>query len=567
MSGLPAFRDSSRWVWFALGTVLFLGICVGLAYRPAQRWAMTRRARQLAQEAQAAIDQRLLVVSSDKIKAALRFAPTEPTVVRVAARFLTLNGQDRAFAYWDQLVGAGAATLADRQEMVRLALDLNRLEVAQPALVDLLRENPTNQLTQELALELLATSGSAAALETAADQVLQQYPGSATAGVIKARAQLASSNREHIRLALASLQQIATNRSTDRLPALRVLAETPQLTLAERKPWAEMMVNEEQALVADRLRGLDILWDADPAFQPELVKRVESLLSAEKDEGDLVAVAGWLSRHGRSDLADSLLPAAAAKTSEAIFLSRIEVLTVAKQWQEAAALIEEVGRQHSPDAVACAKAHLAHRQGRVDEVATQLRSAVESVGPRWRRLDFLAGYARQLGQTGIALDAWNRLLDEPRFAFSAGLNILKNLPDHSFSEIERRAVRTLARLQPRDAEMQAQNAYLDLLAGEKTELAAQTFERLRGVYPDSPNLIFGQAFAKLRQNQPEQALSLIEQQSLDWSQAEPHHRAIYAAILAGNSQLRDARIQAEKIARNQLRPLELKLIAELLSNR
>ncbi len=567
MSGLPAFRDSSRWIWLTLGALLFLGVSAGVAYRPAQRWLMVRRARQLAQEAQAAIDQRLLVVSSDKIKAALRFAPGEPAVIRVAAHFLTLNGQDRAFGYWDQLVGSGAATLADRQEMVRLALDLNRVEVAQPALVELLREFPTNQLNQELGLELLAATGGTPTAVAAADQILKQFPASATAVIIKARGQLASTNQEQVKLALDSLEQFATNQSAVRLQTLRILTETSQLTLTQRKPWAEMLVGDQGALISDRLLGCDVLWDADPESRPEIVRKVQVLLDAEKGEADLVAVAGWFSRHGRNDLADSLLPAAAAKTSEAIFLSRVEILAEAKLWKEAAALVEEVGRQHSQDAVACAKAFLAHRQGRSDEVATQLKSAVESVGPRWRRLDFLAGYARQLGQVAVALEAWNRLLDEPRFAFSAAANILKNLPDHSFAEIERRAVRVLARLQPRDAEIQAQNAYLDLLSGEKIALAAQTFEKLQGVYPDSPNLVFGLAFSKLRQNQPEKALNLLEQQTLDWSQAEPHHRVIYAAILAGNNQFRDARLQVEKVARNQLRPLEQKLAAEMQSVR
>jgi len=42
---------------------------------------------------------------------------------------------------------------------------------------------------------------------------------------------------------------------------------------------------------------------------------------------------------------------------------------------------------------------------------------------------------------------------------------------------------------------------------------------------------------------------------------------IYAAILAGNNQFRDARLQVEKVARNQLRPLEQKLVAEMQSVR
>ncbi len=567
MPGLPAFRDSSRWLWLAAGALVLLGVAGGLAYGPAKRWTMVSRARQAAAEAHTAMDQRLFVATSDKIKAALRFAPADPAVLRVAAKFLSMNGQDRAFGYWDQLIAGGHATLTDRQEMVRLALDLNRLDIAQPGVVDLLRANPTNQQNQEFALELLAASGDLEATEAAALEVLKQFPGSGPATIIKAQAKLSGTNLDHSREAIDSLKQVVASQPGAKLAALRVLVSATHLPVPERRPWAEMLASDERALVSDRLRALDVLWSAIPESQSEIAKQAQGLLGAEQTEGDLVEVAGWLRRHGLIEIADSLLPAAGAKSSEGIFLARIEVLADAQQWNEAAKLVEEVGRQHPPDAVACAKAHLAHRQGRADEVATQLKSAMESAGTRWRRLEFLAGYASDLGQVGIALEAWNRLLDEPRFAFAAASSILKTLPDTTFSEIERRAVKALARLQPRDAEIQAQNAYLDLLAGEKTDLAAQTFERLGGLYPDAPNLIFGLAFSKFRQNQPEKALSLIEKQPVDWNQAEPHHRAIYAAILASNSQFRDARLQAEKIAPNKLRPLELKLIAELLPNR
>jgi hypothetical protein len=100
---------------------------------------------------------------------------------------------------------------------------------------------------------------------------------------------------------------------------------------------------------------------------------------------------------------------------------------------------------------------------------------------------------------------------------------------------------------------------------KKSTWQPRPFEKLRGAYPDSPNPAFGLAFSRLRQNQPEKALNLPDQPTLGWSQMEPHHRVIYAAILAGNNQFRDARLQAEKLARKQLRPLEQKLVADMQS--
>lgn len=542
---------------------LIFGIAA-LAYRPAKRWMTVRNARRLAQEAQQAIDQRLWVVSSEKVKAALRFGPAEPAALRVAARFLALNGQSKALDYFGQLVAGGHATLGDRHDLVRLALQLSRADIAQMELGELLRLNPTNKVTQELALDLLVTAGRWAAVEIGAAEVLRLHPDSETANLVIGLANLRSPSSGKIAAAISGLSQLAAGEGTVAVASLKALAASEHPPDTDRIRWAEALVAHPSAQLGDRIEGMSVLWKLTPETRPILAEKISSFLTSEHSEPDLVQVANWLRLRREFARADALLPAGGTGESEAIFLAKLELLSDQQRWTDAAALIDGVRNKHSGDAIACAAAHVAFARGKHEEVATQLASALERAGTRWSRVGFIANYALNLGQTNIAFDAWNRLLDEPRQAYVAASSILNHLPDTSFSDYERRAYRALARLQPRDGELQAQNAYLDLLGAENIDRALETFERLTGAHPDSPNLSIGLAFALFRKGKLEQSLTLIESLKLDWSATDAHHRAIYAAVLAANHQLRDARVTAEAIDPNLLRPLEAKLIRELI---
>ena len=567
MTQLPGFRDSSRWIWI---TLIITGALIGgavVAYRPARNWNTVRRARQLAGEAQVAMDSRLLVVCSEKIKSASRFAPNDPAVLRVTARFLSLNRHAKALSYWEQLIAVGSATAADRQEFIRLALSSARPDVAQAELSDLLRLNPGDLKTQELALDLLVASGSWDKAEEGAATVLRQHPASKRALLIQGRARLRNASPEIIRLGLEQLRQFAAAPSEERIDALVDLASAEFLETSERLRNAEILSTVEGATLAERLSAIDVLWRLDPTRRHERVEQVPKLLSADHDDADLVAIANWMRTHGAAVEADGLLPAAGAAKSEPIFLARVELLASLGRWDEADELVTSGGKDFPPEATACARAALASARGETNRVVHHLQSALESAGTRWLRVSFIAGYALQMGHTNVALEAWNRLLDEPRFSFTAANGILRNLPDRSFADYERRAHRVLARLQPKDGEYQAENAYLDLLAGENVARSVEVFQRLIGTHADSPNLSVGLAFGRLRQNRVEDALGLIESQKMDWKAAEPHHRAIYAAILAANHQLRDARVLASGIDPKLLRPLEQKLIHDLVSNR
>lgn len=567
MSELPAFRDRSRWVWLILVIIGLLVVGAVTAYRPGQRWVMTRKARALASEAQIAMDQQLLVPTSEKIRGALRLAPSDPEVLRVAASFLSRNGQGAALAYWEQLLATGKATLADRQAMVRLALTLSRLDVSENGVNELLSLDPNNAATQELALAQLISLGNWRGAVEGARIALQQRPGDPALQLVLGRALLASGQPGAANEALPLLRTLAAGSDDSARVAMRALLEVQTVSGTELVATAERLLAQPGATLADKLAAFDALWRTNPDQRISIRDKIPTLLTAENGEDDLVAVVEWLRAHEGVQQAMELVPSAASGKSESLFLVRLELLADLQNWDEAAALIDLAKASLPADAIACANAHLAAARGKPAEVATHLKAALEAAGIRWSRVKFIADYARQLGHPAIAIEAWERLLGDSRYNYTAANQLLAALPDKSFVDQERKAYRTLVRLQPNEPEFVAQDAYLDLLFNENLERALGTFERLATQHPDSASLGVGIALAKLRLAKAEDALTTIESLKIDWAASEPHCQAIQAAVLAANHQLREARAIAERIPFASLRPQEQKLIRDLIPNR
>ncbi len=567
MTELPAYRDRSRWVWIALGILLVLAVAAVISYRPAKRWITTRHARKLAAEAQQAMNERLVVSSSEKIKGALRLAPADSEVLRVTARFLSMNGQGSALGYWEQLLATGRATPADRKEMVRLALNLSRLDISQAGLNELLQLDASDPVTQGLALDQLIALGNWRGAVDGARIALKDRPTAPELKLVLARALLASDQPGADDEALPILRALAPAKDETGKGALRALVAVETLAPAELVQFAEQLVARPDASLADKLAAFHAQWQQAPALRAQIQEKIPALLTGENGEEDLVSVAEWLRGHEAYAEAERLVPAAASAKSESLFLVRIEVLADLKKWDEATALIDEAKASLPGDAVACANAHLAAAQGKTAEIATHLKSALEAAGARWSRVKFIATYAKQMGHPEIALEAWERLLGDSRYGYTAANQLISSLPDRSFVEHERKAYRTLARLKSNDPEVLAQDAYLDLLFNENLDRSLNTFHKLLAQHPESTSLGVGIAFAKLRQGKAEEALTTIENLKLAGADYEPHCQAIHAAVLAANHQLRDARAIAERIPPGTLRPQEQKLIKDLLPNR
>jgi len=566
MHSLSGFRDRSRWVWLFLGGLGALAVAAVLGYRPAKQMLLARRSQEALREAQAAIEARQLQTTLSKLRAAMILAPNDPGVLRLTARFLSLNGQAGAMRYWDQLLASGQASMADRQAQVRFAQQLGRPDLAQARLDELARLDPDGAVTQELQLQQIAATGNWPAVISGARQSLQKHPDHPGLRLVLARSLAGSPQAEDNLEALKELRALTQLEGEIAREATRLLIAQAGVPVEELRQLATRLDSEWGSL-ADRLTAHSVRWELEPDARTGIVVSVRQLFTAESSDEDKVAILQWLRRHDAAEEAANLVSKSVALKSEPLFLARFELLLDRRDWAEADAWLADAKDRLPADALACAGALLAHGQERTADVARHLQIALQAAATRYPRVNFIANLAQRLEQPEVAMQAWARLLPDERYGIIAAHSIVAHLPAHPNPELERLAYRRLAQMMPAEAEAEAQHAYLQLLDQENIGDAESTFQRLFLKYPESRQLAVALALAAFRKGNFTQALTLVESSGLDWQKQEPHIQAIYAAVLAANQEGREARRLLETIPLQRLRPQERKLLLPLLEGR
>jgi hypothetical protein len=133
---------------------------------------------------------------------------------------------------------------------------------------------------------------------------------------------------------------------------------------------------------------------------------------------------------------------------------------------------------------------------------------------------------------------------------------LDGLPDRSADLIK--TLETVLQLSPQSNEARNDLAYLLLLDGQPTKEELTTAAQ---VDKDSPRYLSFRvtaALAKLHEEQPAEALALLERDSVPWDRVRPGWQAIYAAALKANGRKEEAQVIAARLKDVALRPGETK---------
>jgi hypothetical protein len=130
------------------------------------------------------------------------------------------------------------------------------------------------------------------------------------------------------------------------------------------------------------------------------------------------------------------------------------------------------------------------------DAATHYRSAVESAeaGERW--LVVLARTAESQGLAAVAIEAWLRLIDDPRLAVEAARELSRLAAPLDDLTPMRRAVTRLSEFFNEDDSFAAERATLDLLFGENPARPTGVLERLCGRSDPRPEWRAGLALAR-----------------------------------------------------------------------
>jgi len=183
-------------------------------------------------------------------------------------------------------------------------------------------------------------------------------------------------------------------------------------------------------------------------------------------------------------------------------------------------------------------------------------------GRPFSRLWWLAHYAEKNGayeQTRSAYRAWIGCVRYPWSGYQALARLVETTgTTHELREL----VREMLKRWPHETALRNDLAYLSLLLSEEIEKSRDIAADLVAQNPDNLPHCTTLALALLRLRDLAGALQVYAGRQYDWNQALPGNRAVYAAVLANNGQLTEARAHARALPRARLRPEELALLPQ-----
>jgi hypothetical protein len=212
----------------------------------------------------------------------------------------------------------------------------------------------------------------------------------------------------------------------------------------------------------------------------------------------------------------------------------------------------------------CLQALAAQKAGRPQLVLGHFESALAACTNQPAKLHFVAGYAERIGQPRAAVAAYERLMRWPPLTLTAGKEIMRLLGPLDDAKASREVLRRLEQFLPGDESLFLASAYFGFLLREHLPNARATLAQSVKDHPANALYRTVLALGELQEGNAPKALSLVEGIEVDWTQAEPRMKAIYAAVLGANQQREAARQMARRIDLTALRSEEKELIKEWL---
>jgi hypothetical protein len=251
----------------------------------------------------------------------------------------------------------------------------------------------------------------------------------------------------------------------------------------------------------------------------------------------------------------------AADSSSGWFTAKLDALFALKSYDEAEDLLNLKDQPLSAHLQQLLLYRIDLAQGRDEATLDARRKALEKAAVL-APPEAVFSAAKNLEQSGEKLTAYNlfsTLKGHPQAALPARLAMVRcldGLPDRSADLIK--TLETVLQLSPQSNEARNDLAYLLLLDGQPTKEELTTAAQLDKDSPRYLSFRVTAALAKLHEEQPAEALALLERDSVPWDRVRPGWQAIYAAALKANGRKEEAQVIAARLKDVALRPGETK---------
>lgn len=557
----PRRRSTAGRVFRGILVAFLLFLVAGMSARPVYRQIKGLRARWQAGEVAGLVASQRWTEAAQRVRTAVRLAPDDPEVLKVTARFLGTVGSQEAVSYWQRYLSVSGNQVlpGERREYAEAALKANRLDLSRPVLSDLLRSNPTSPdllsllVQQHRLMNDLPRATATARLLVSKDPVNRRYQ--LILGSVLLENPSPALRQEGRRLVWALVVDPGESTAT----AAALLAELPDLGNSEAEAVLRQLSAETNAPLSSRLVLASVKLRFGAESPVAVIDQILKEVVAGEDWASTAAVSEWLLRHEPKRL-PVWLPSELARTNRPFQILRAEGLAAAGQWPELKSVVDDPGSGLTTGLRHYFRGRMAMENGRATEAESEYHSAIEAAGQERRWMPRLGRLAEEQGFPLVALQAWERAVEDPRQAVEAARHISRLARPLDDLTTLRRSVRKLAQFFSSDDSFAAESAILDLLFNEDIPRATATLERVVASQPNHAEWRAGLALARLRAGDPAAGLTLLEESSLGVETASPRSRAIHVALLGSSGQRESARRLVRRIPSEKLRLQERRLI-------
>lgn len=506
-----------------------------------------------------------LKAAAAKLKLALRFAPQDPEVLRSAAKFCASGRSPKGLEYYSLLVSTGAATPEDRRDYAELALNLNRLDKAGEELALLLKQNPKDlESLRLLARQQHRARDQEHAIRTARYALAlrpEDERSQFDLGSILQEARNPVKLRAEGRRLLWGLA-VGDGKLDD--AATDLLVANPELTLAERELLLKSLQARPGGRLRDRLAMIDLRLYLEPARSNALVAESIRELGPKADVTNLVALGSWANQRGGSATMLELLPLATARTNRLLLPLRALALADAEQWNELGGMLDDPASQIGAFLTATLQGRLEVARGHLPEAEAHFRSALDQPTASAFQVRYLARETEKARFPMLAIQAWQRLIEDSDETINASLQVLRLLQPLEDAPAVLATLRKLNGFIPGDEFVAGERAWHELMLRQNLDFGRQTAKEMTAKYPEERQWRFLKALGQLRSDHASDALAELEPELAHFGELPARLQAVAVVALGENNQREAARGFARKIDAAKLRASERQMLGPWL---
>ncbi|MBL9139190.1 MAG: hypothetical protein JNK85_25200 [Verrucomicrobiales bacterium] len=545
------------WSAATLALVIAALLGAGPALDLLERW----QARNVVSQAEELARQQMFQEAITRLDTALKLNPTSEEGLRALAGIYSRFELPYALPIWRNLLQLPGHRDRDIHQYIDLALKLQRFDLAEPHLAELLSRTNVAETTRVQALEFFMRQGDFTRALEFARQLRDTTP---------------SNNLHQIRVVRLLLLQGAEN---PRREAFEILLRLRKLSQEERRAVLEILSEATEAPTESVLGVLETIPPPPDAPPAEYFLRAEVLAKISEDSSRQwltnaitrfrddtperqAELGAWLNRIGESSMLLHTYKLEDVARFPPVLATYLEALARTGKWSE---LQTAVAAPLPLDdwLINSLRAFAAARLGQEAMAKEHWRRALDDAASDPGRIRSLGDLSAKLGATEQAIEAFN-LLTRDRLSRVTGYRRLAQVYERSRDTQRLRAVmREWSAHVPDDPVPDNAFCYLSGLMRRDVEVA---YERAKGLMDRLPGRIAHRttvALLELQRDHPDLALQIFDRIRSELPRAAPQTQLVYAAALAANGQSEAAKKLVETIKTDSLLPEEQQIIGRI----